>query len=147
MLRASIVDLAGNLVADASHNVTFSVVSGPGRIIGVGNGDPVSHERNKASWRSAHHGLARAVVQTTVDLASADRARKAEIDVEGSMGQVKRRLGSTTLLAPKLDPIVVEAYVEGLGSARITIPVSTDGAKDSVTAVAARSHRIDLDLH
>ena len=53
----------------------FSIVSGPGRIIGVGNGDPFCHEPNKASWRSAYHGLARVVVQVTENAAASSHER------------------------------------------------------------------------
>jgi hypothetical protein len=35
LLRAEIVDAAGRLVPSATHNVTFEVVSGPGRIVAV----------------------------------------------------------------------------------------------------------------
>src|SRR5439155_7562456 len=37
----------------------------PGRILGVGNGDPNCHEPDKASARSLFRGLAQAIVQTT----------------------------------------------------------------------------------
>ena len=39
-------------------------LSGPGRVIGVGNGDPTSHEPDQAMQRSAFNGLAQAIVQT-----------------------------------------------------------------------------------
>ena len=61
LLRASVVDAAGRVVPSATHNVTsnvtFTVKSGPGRILGVGNGNPTNHEPNQAAWRSASHGL------------------------------------------------------------------------------------------
>ena len=57
MVSAAILDTNGHVVPSASHNVTFNIVSGPGRIIGVGNGHPACHEPNQASWRSAYHGL------------------------------------------------------------------------------------------
>ena len=60
LVRATIVDAGGQLVADATHNVTFAVVSGPGRIVGAHNGDPQCHEPNQVPWHSAYHGLVRA---------------------------------------------------------------------------------------
>ncbi|MDE3053953.1 MAG: hypothetical protein KGJ70_08715, partial [Gemmatimonadota bacterium] len=42
--------------------ITF-VISGPGRLIGVGNGDPSSHEPDKGSARSAFNGRCVAIVQ------------------------------------------------------------------------------------
>jgi beta-galactosidase len=46
VLRVSTLDAAGRLVPTASPNVTFQL-SGPGRILGVGNGDPSSHEPDR----------------------------------------------------------------------------------------------------
>ena len=51
----------------ASHNVTFTVVSGPDRIIAVGNGDPTNHHPSRVAWRSAFHGLVRGIVKVTTD--------------------------------------------------------------------------------
>jgi len=47
----------------AGNKVTFAV-SGPGGVIGVGNGDPSCHEADHASQRSAFNGLCMAVVQS-----------------------------------------------------------------------------------
>ena len=80
MVSASIVDdqgRKGHSSPSASNNITFSIVTGPGQIIGVGNGDPFCHEpKNKALWRSAHHGLARVFVQVTENAASSSHERK-----------------------------------------------------------------------
>lgn len=46
----------------ASNYVTFEVTNGV--ILGVGNGDPASHEPDKASGRSAFGGLARVIIQS-----------------------------------------------------------------------------------
>jgi beta-galactosidase len=51
-------------VPTADAHVTFSI-SGPGRILGVGNGDPTSHEPDRASERSLFRGLAQVIIQTT----------------------------------------------------------------------------------
>jgi beta-galactosidase len=48
----------------ADNEVSF-VVAGPGKIIGVGNGDPTSHEPDKASVRNAFNGLCVAIVQSS----------------------------------------------------------------------------------
>lgn len=39
LIRASIVDSDGIVLPSDNSTVTFSIVSGPGRIIGVGNGE------------------------------------------------------------------------------------------------------------
>ncbi|ASB49868.1 beta-galactosidase GalA [Alkalitalea saponilacus] len=43
VITVRVEDENGALIPDAMHDVVFDI-SGPGRIIGVGNGDPVSHE-------------------------------------------------------------------------------------------------------
>ena len=59
---AQIVDAQGRVVPTAADEVTFTA-SGPGRVIGVGNGDPSSHEADRASKRLAFNGLCMALVQ------------------------------------------------------------------------------------
>jgi beta-galactosidase len=58
------VDAQGRRVPTAEPHVTFAL-DGPGRIIGVGNGDPTSHEPNRATSRTLFRGLAQMIVQTT----------------------------------------------------------------------------------
>jgi len=64
LIKASILDSAGRVVPTASNLLSFAV-SGQGRLIGVGNGDPSCHEPDKGTTRSAFNGLARALVQAT----------------------------------------------------------------------------------
>jgi len=65
MISVSIVDANGRVVPTANNKVSFSV-TGEGSILGVGNGDPSSHEPDKANYRSAFNGLARVLVQSTM---------------------------------------------------------------------------------
>ncbi len=64
VVYASIVDAQGRVVPTASNLVTFAV-SGPAYIDGVGNGDPASHEPDKASQRHAFNGWCMALVGAT----------------------------------------------------------------------------------
>lgn len=64
VVEVQIVDAAGRLVPMADSEVTFRL-AGRGRIIGVGNGDPSSHEAGKAEFRRAFNGLCMAIVQST----------------------------------------------------------------------------------
>ncbi|MFS2021739.1 hypothetical protein ACEN88_34890, partial [Massilia sp. CT11-108] len=57
------VDAQGRPVPDANLHVTFDL-AGPGAIIGVGNGDPNSHESEKAPERNLYNGLAQVIVQS-----------------------------------------------------------------------------------
>jgi beta-galactosidase len=57
------IDKKGRSVPTANLLVEFEV-TGDGTLIGVGNGDPNSHEPDKASFRSLYHGLAQLIVQS-----------------------------------------------------------------------------------
>ena len=58
-----ILDADGNLVPRADNLVQFKI-DGEAFIASVDNGDPVSHEPFKASYRKAFNGLALAIVQS-----------------------------------------------------------------------------------
>jgi len=57
-----ILDAAGHVVPKADNLVRFTL-NGEGVIAGVDNGNPISHEPFKASYRKAFNGLALAVIQ------------------------------------------------------------------------------------
>jgi beta-galactosidase len=61
-LTVRILDAAGRIVPTADNEVTFEW-EGPGRIIGVDNGDPASHESFKANHHKAFNGMGLAIVQ------------------------------------------------------------------------------------
>ena len=52
LVRATVVDENGMIVEDSTVNVTFDVTSGPGRLVGVGNGDPGDHDPNHVNWKT-----------------------------------------------------------------------------------------------
>jgi beta-galactosidase len=62
VITVEIVDAQGRTVPTADNEVSFAM-SDPGKIIGVGNGDPTSHEADKATIRRAFNGLCVAIVQ------------------------------------------------------------------------------------
>ncbi|MDV6332206.1 beta-galactosidase GalA [Asticcacaulis sp. 201] len=64
VIKAEVFDAKGRPVPKADSLVRFTV-SGPGAVIGVGNGNPNSHEADKASERKAFNGLCCAIVQVT----------------------------------------------------------------------------------
>jgi len=64
LVRVEIVDANGRVVPTADNEVSFSV-AGVGRIIGVGNGNPSSHEPDRAARRKAFNGLCMVLVQST----------------------------------------------------------------------------------
>ncbi|MBX3738791.1 MAG: DUF4982 domain-containing protein [Candidatus Didemnitutus sp.] len=64
IVTVSARDRDGRFVPTASDAIEFEL-AGPGRIIGVGNGDPSCHEPDKGSRRSLFNGYAQVIVQTT----------------------------------------------------------------------------------
>jgi beta-galactosidase len=60
------LDAQGRAVPLADNEVTFAVTGG-GRSIGHGNGDPNSHEDEKGATRRLFNGLAQLIVQTNYD--------------------------------------------------------------------------------
>ncbi len=63
-IEVDIADANGVTVPTASNKVEFSV-SGPGTIVGVDNGNAISHELYKGSSRAAFSGKCLVIVQTT----------------------------------------------------------------------------------
>jgi len=68
VVSVQIVDPTGRVVPTADNQVQFQV-TGPGRLIGIGNGDPSCHEPDKpasftAGTRSVFNGLCMALVQS-----------------------------------------------------------------------------------
>jgi beta-galactosidase len=61
-VTVKVVDKNGTVVPLADNLVEFEL-TGPGAIVGVDNGNQISHEPFKASQRKAFHGMALAIVQ------------------------------------------------------------------------------------
>ena len=138
LLRATLVDAAGRRAPLATHNVSFRIVSGPGRVQGAHNGDPRNHEPNDAPWHAAYHGLVRAVVRVTSTAGRDPRERSllAQIDARGPMAAAAAG-GGGAAAAATAEPIIVEATADGFAPARVTIPTSADASAAGVLAAAA----------
>jgi beta-galactosidase len=63
VIRVAIKDTKGRVVPTANNLVKFTI-EGPGKIIGTGNGNPTSHEPDKASQRMAFNGYCLVLVQS-----------------------------------------------------------------------------------
>lgn len=59
-VNVSLVDQNGTVIPNANHLLTFDVENG--NILGVGNGDPNSHEDDVSSERKLFHGKAQAIL-------------------------------------------------------------------------------------
>jgi len=139
LVRATVVDAAGTVVADSNANITFTVTAGPAMVWGIGNGDPSSHDPNNAASRPAYHGLLRAIIKTTLAASgsAADRALMAAVNVEaGGSVSVATIMQGSNAGAPT--QVTVQASAPGLPTATIVIPLSTDPSA-SVAAAAAAS--------
>jgi len=79
ILTVSACDLQGRPVPTANHLIAFNI-SGAGKLIGVGNGDPTCHESDKGPARSLFNGLAQVILQST--------KQAGEIYVEAAKGSV-----------------------------------------------------------
>jgi len=97
MITAQILDSQGREVATADNPLTFAV-SGGGKLIGLGNGDPSCHEMDKADSRRAFNGLCMAIVQTSK---SADM-----IHVEATSPGLESATVSLTSVSATLRPVV-----------------------------------------
>ncbi|MGC2639449.1 MAG: beta-galactosidase GalA [Acidobacteriaceae bacterium] len=64
IVKVEALDKDGRPVPIADNGIAFTV-SGPGKLIGVGNGDPNCQESDKAPKRSLFNGLAQVIVQST----------------------------------------------------------------------------------
>ena len=63
MVAVEVVDAQGRIAPMADNLIIFAVTGGT--LIGVGNGDPSSHEPDKADRRGAFNGLCMAIVQSS----------------------------------------------------------------------------------
>jgi hypothetical protein len=147
LVRATVVDAMGRTV-DTSCVISFEVTHGPGRVVGVHNGNASSHEPQVASSRMAYHGLARAVVKVSADAASVGAEALALLATEvevGCKGPCNTQIwsGDHAAAAPS---ITVTATSPGLPAATIEIPVSTDATLHSVLATATAAAKAGVEL-
>jgi beta-galactosidase len=64
VLRVEALDKEGRAIPTAANHIGFHV-TGEGKLIGVGNGDPNCQESDKEPKRSLYNGLAQVIVQST----------------------------------------------------------------------------------
>jgi len=66
MLRASVLDEDGRLVRTATDALTFTIVSGPGKVLGTGNGSPSNHSPDQGNKCPLFNGFVRDIIGTLV---------------------------------------------------------------------------------
>ena len=148
LLRIAVVDANGVPTSAGAPqggiNVSVKVVSGPGRLVGVGNGDLSTHQRPQGNVIQTDQ-LARAVIQVTIDCVSEKRGLSRTIDNQDEDGQTQ----VLEMCPSPLPEIVVEVTPitktsPTLAPARVAIRVSDD-ADDGPLAVARRSEPCTFD--
>ena len=90
-MEVRVLDANGILVPNASNTIVFDV-QGPAKIIGVDNGDPISHDSYKTTRRPVFNGMALITLQAgktpgRVTLtAKADGLQTATVELEVQSG-------------------------------------------------------------
>jgi len=101
-ITVSVVDLNGREVPTANNMMHFRI-DGPGKIIGVGNGDPASHEPDKCPdglWqRSLFNGKCMVIVQS-------ERGKSGKIVLTATSGNLKEAAVTIQAKRSELPPIV-----------------------------------------
>jgi len=83
IFKVEVLDAKGRPVPRADDLVMFEL-SGPGQVIGVGNGNPTSHEPDVASQRKAFNGLCQAIVRTRRGAAGEVRVTASATGLKGA---------------------------------------------------------------
>lgn len=91
IVNVSVRDANGLVVPTANRLIRFSL-SGPGAILGVGNGDPSCHEPDKAAQRSTFNGWCQAIVQARREPGDIVITAEAE-GLEGTQATLKSEPG------------------------------------------------------
>ncbi|HEY4249284.1 MAG TPA: beta-galactosidase GalA [Lacunisphaera sp.] len=124
VISVKVADAQGRIVPTADNNVTFTL-EGPGQIIGVGNGDPVSHEpdqfletvRNFAweNWhgRIASPGTTKPAAPETLEPLAALSNWKAPLPKSGEIYDLS---GSITLNAAPIAGVKLGLFLPSLGT-------------------------------
>ncbi|MBW8869621.1 MAG: DUF4982 domain-containing protein [Acidobacteriales bacterium] len=111
IITVAAVDSQGRVVPTATNLVNFSISGGT--IIGVGNGNPSSHELDKASQRSVFNGLAQLIVQSDSQSGPITLTATAS-----GLTSAPLTITKATTLPPPAAPTSVAAVA---GNARVTV--------------------------
>jgi hypothetical protein len=132
-IRVQMVDADGVIARDSDDNVTWRVVSGPIRIVGVGSGKIDNHQPSQGHTYETWEGLGRVVVQASVDCTGTHRALAKQIDI-----------GAEEALYPASCPEqdAVLAASSSQFHATVRIPVSGNH-RDSPLEVAKATKSLD----
>ena len=151
-IRAQLVDAAGVLVRGSDVNLTYSVVSGPVRLVGTGSGSIRNHQHVNGDTYETWQGLGRAVFQATLDCTSEHRDLAEQIDVDAS-AQSPRTYAASCVTAADMAAVVRAVSADGTLSAtaarrlffpRPIPPCFPVLARACLLCLGARMWRVDL---
>jgi beta-galactosidase len=111
VVTVTVLDSKGNVMPTATNEIYFSISGGT--ILGVGNGDPSSHEADKASQRALFNGLAQVIVQS-----SAKTGRITLTATSPGLKSTKATVTASSTLPPPAAPTGVSAVG---GNAQVTV--------------------------
>jgi beta-galactosidase len=141
VLAAEVQDAKGRLVPVTDTLVTFAV-RGSGRLLGVGNGDPTSHESDLGPSRRAFGGLCAAIVQATKSPGRID-VEATSPGLEPATAAIEARSVTPRPQVPPWErPVPEGPGVTGLW--RPEPPAAAGGAQDSAPLAAALGGQHDL---
>ena len=142
-IRAQLVDSAGVLTRGSDVNLTYSVVSGPVRLVGTGSGSIRNHQHVNGDTYETWQGLGRAVFQVTLDCTGEHRDLAAQIDVDVT-AQSPRTYAASCVTAADMAAVVRAVSADGSLSATTTINLSGD-KKDSPLEVARANRELSFE--
>ena len=110
-ITVEVVDKKGRHIPTANLPMTFSI-SGPGRIIGVGNGDPNCHEPEKGNKRSLFNGLAQVIIQSTGEAGEIKLSATADGLKPHTVSITARPKKPTPSVKPETAPLQLNQWIE-----------------------------------
>jgi beta-galactosidase len=131
LVTVEVLDAEGRRIPTADNLVRFDI-SGPAKIVGVGNGDPVSHEADKYAdgqqWqRSLFNGLALVIIQT-------ERGKTGAITLsaraEGLAPASVKLTAASATLCPSV-PLHVDAATHATAPVPVLVEVNVPAKKAS----------------
>ncbi len=131
MFSVEVQDAQGRLLPITDNEVTFSV-SGAGKLVGVGNGDPTDHASDKGTSRKAFSGMCMAMVQTTKAAGEITVAATAP----GLTGSNVTILAKATKLRPQVE-VWERTIPKGSGVTGVWRPVKQTGEASGFLAMLA----------
>ena len=137
IFTAEVQDAQGRVLPITDNSVTFKV-TGPGEVIGTGNGDPTSHEPDPGSTRKAFAGLCMAIVESTKTAGS--------MKVEATSPGLTAATATITCKAVKLRPQVAVWEREvptGTGITGLWRPATAGAAAQTGNPMALAGGNVD----